>query len=132
MDEGECDEVEVVNESAGPSTGMEQPPTPVFDDGIRTWGELTGILDPMDEPEQLIDPAIVNSSVERMNNMQAVERQRLALDLLRFMALLFAEALRMMNLANLAEPNAGDASSLLQWSSSQHLCQPVYNIREDG
>ena len=64
----------------------------------------------MDEPEQLIDPAIVNSSVERMNNMQAVERQRLALDLLRFMALLFAEALRMMSLANLAEQPAGDSS----------------------
>ena len=130
--DGEGDEVEVVNESAGPSTGVAPPPTPVFDDGIRTWGELTGILDPMDEPEQLIDPAIVNSSVERMNNMQAVERQRLALDLLRFMALLFAEALRMMSMANLAVPPTGDASSLLQWPSSRLRTLPALKACKRG
>ena len=118
--EEECEEVEVevVNDTARPSDWA---PTPVFDDGIRTWGELTGILDPMDEPEQLIDQAIVNNSVERMNNMQPQERQRLALDLVRFMALMFAEALRMMSLANLAENEAGDTTSLLQGQVTESL-----------
>ena len=108
-----CEE-ETADATAGPSEGPDQPPVPVFDDGIRTWGELTGILDPMDEPEQLIDPAIVGNSVERMNNMQMEERQRLAIDVVRFMALMFAEALRMMSLANLGGTQSGDATSMLQ------------------
>ena len=123
-----CEE-ETADATAGPSEGPEQPPVPVFDDGIRTWGELTGILDPMDEPEQLIDPAIVGNSVERMSNMQVEERQRLAIDLVRFMALMFAEVLRMMSLANLGGTKPGDASSMLQWPTPSMTRR---NVRHQG
>ena len=134
--EEEYEDVEVVDEAAGPSEGIEPPPTPVFDDGVRAWGELTGILDPMDEPEQLIDPAIVNSSVERMNNMQPHERQRLALDLVRFMALMFAEALRMLSLTNLGVQVRGMliASSSTRWLGAGAGSAPTRTSRlsKDG
>ena len=58
-EEDDVEEVEVEPEShpnASSSNMASAPPLPPFEEGIRTWGELIGILDPMDEAEQIIDP----------------------------------------------------------------------------
>ena len=63
----------------------------------------------MDEPEQLIDPVVVENAVERIRGMPEAGRSQLALQLVRFLAVLYAENLRMLNNAD-----QGDAASLLQ------------------
>ena len=76
---------------------------------VLAWGELTGLLDPMDELDQLIAPPILENSVERIGLMSAEERRGLTTNLVRFLALFYTEILRMLNMAE-----AGDRASLLQ------------------
>ena len=76
------------------------PPLPPFEEGIRTWGELIGILDPMDEAEQIIDPLVVTNGVDRIRRMGEEERSQLAIQLVRFLAILYAEILRMLQMVD--------------------------------
>ena len=99
----EAAEEEAIKLTAGPSTGTSAPPLPPFEEGIRTWGELIGILDPMDEPESVIDPLVVENGVDRIRRMDAEERNQLAIQLVRFLAVLYAEILRMLQLAEQEE-----------------------------
>ena len=112
-DEGEgredAGEEEAINLTAAPSTGAVAPPLPPFEEGVRTWGELIGILDPMDEPESVIDPLVVENGVDRIRRMGQEERSQLAVQLVRFLAILYAEILRMLQLAEQEE-----GTSLLQ------------------
>ena len=116
-DEPEHEEEEgepAINLTAGPSTpAAAPPPLPPFEDGIRTWGELIGILDPMDDPESVIDPLVVENGVDRIRRMGSEERGQLALQLVRFLAILYAEILRMLQMA---EQGEGEETSMLQVS----------------
>ena len=85
------------------------PPLPPFEEGIRTWGELIGILDPMDEAEQIIDPLVVRNGVDRIRRMGTEERSELNLQLVRFLTILYAEILRMLQMVD-----QDDGTSLLQ------------------
>ena len=102
-------EEEAINLTAAPSSEAAVPPLPPFDEGIRTWGELIGILDPMDQPEAIIDPLVVENAVDRIRRMGADERSQLAIQLVRFLAILYAEILRMLRLVE-----QDDGTSLLQ------------------
>ena len=93
----------------GEARGSDEHPVPPLDNGTRTWGELTGLLDPMDELGQLIAPVVLENSVERIGLMSAEERGQLAVNLVRFLALFFTEILRMLNMAEM-----GDHTSLMQ------------------
>ena len=93
----------------GDARGSDEHPVPPLDNGTRTWGELTGLLDPMDELDQLIAPVVLENSVERIGLMSAEERRELAVSLVRFLALFFTEILRMLNMAEV-----GDHTSLMQ------------------
>ena len=132
--EPEPDEEEepTVNLTAASSAPAEAPPLPPFEDGIRTWGELIGVLDPMDEPESVIDPLVVENGVDRIRRMGSEERGQLAIQLVRFLAILYAEILRMLQLAE-----EGEGASLLQLPGPDLLTPsglPITGVKnvEDG
>ena len=83
-----CEEEPQEHPNASSSHMPSAPPLPPFEEGIRTWGELIGILDPMDEAEQIIDPLVVTSGVDRIRRMSEEERAQLAIQLVRFLAIL--------------------------------------------
>ena len=86
--------------NASSSHLLSAPPMPPFEEGVRTWGELIGILDPMDEAEQIIDPLVVTNGVDRIRRMSPEERSQLAIQLVRFLAILYAEILRMLQMVD--------------------------------
>ena len=89
----EQDEEPAINLTASSSHMPCTPPLPPFEEGVRTWGELIGIQDPMDEAEQIIDPLLVRNGVDRIRRMGTEERSDLTLQLVRFLAILYAEIL---------------------------------------
>ena len=111
--EPDGEEEPAINLTATSSAPAVAPPLPPFEEGIRTWGELIGILDPMDKPESVIDPLVVENGVDRIRRMGSEERGQLAVQLVRFLAILYAEILRMLQMA---EQDQGEETSLLQMS----------------
>ena len=93
----------------GGAAASTDPGIPPLDDGTRTWAELVGLLDPMNESEQLIAPVVLEGAVERLREMDEEERRRVAVSLVRFLAVFYAEILQMLNAAD-----HGDVVGLLQ------------------
>ena len=88
----------MVDLTGGASANSDQD-TPPLDNGTRTWAELVGLLDPMNESEQLIAPVVLESAVERLRGMNDEERRGVAINLVRFLAVFYAEILQMLHMA---------------------------------
>ena len=95
----------------------------------------------MDEPESVIDPLVVENGVDRIRRMGAEERSQLAIQLVRFLAILYAEILRMLQLAEQEEATSllqmpglkgTSLSDLKQWVEMGELVHAVHeHERED-
>ena len=125
--ENDRDNEDAIDLTASSSHLPSAPPLPPFEEGIRTWGELIGILDPMDDAEQIIDPLVVSNGVDRIRRMSAEERSGLSIQLVRFLAILYAEILRMLQMVD-----QGDGTSLLQLPPKGTKIAPGHALREDA
>ena len=81
----------------------------------------------MDEAEQIIDPLVVQNGVDRIRRMGEEERSQLALQLVRFLAILYAEILRMVQMVD-----QDDGTSLLQMPGSDHQGEKVRESKRQG
>ena len=100
---------------------------PPLDDGTRTWAELVGLLDPMNESEQLIAPVVLESAMERLRGMNDAERRGVAINLVRFLAIFYAEILQMLHAAE-----HGDEAGLLQIGTSPRKNKGITHLKDGG